>query len=389
MRVAAVIAALLIMVPAAGYAAESVADAVNRAVEALHTTSYEARMTYLSQFDDGELQQVYIVHVAPDLYHVSLLAQGQPQGPYYIENAQELVSVNGKSVTVMPKRRFSTNDALTAKFLRDLGSYPGSTILSGMVGDYDVWVVRQDATTEKPYVVTVGLDKTNYFPLFLLVNDAEGKRRVYYEMEAIEYKSSMDIKDELFQYPEDNAERVVSPRVNEFAPQQFDTQGSEKEGYSLQFRSPSAAENDESVQKLDLPLYPSRLPEGYNLEAISLLGCSPLAKYAGDDGVVYQFEVYGPRGDLLSIFQTHLTDHALKPGEVISEPDQHFVLRQDDGWLLAAFGNLSVDDLEWVLAGLSQNDEMVSRLLDQTKARDLIIQDVTEAATEAHSNSHN
>jgi hypothetical protein len=148
------------MAPAAGYAADNVIDAVNKAIDALHTTSYEARMTYLSQFDEGELQ-VYIIHVAPDLYHVKLLAQGVPQGPYFIENAQELVSINADEMQFMPKRRFSTNDALTAKFLRDLGNYPGSTILSGKVGDYDAWIVRQDATTEKPYLISVGLDKRN------------------------------------------------------------------------------------------------------------------------------------------------------------------------------------------------------------------------------------
>lgn len=377
MRLALLAAALTLISPLAAHAAESVEDAVNKAVNALNTVSYEARMTYLSQIDEGELQQVHIVHVAPDLYHVSPLDQGQPIEPFYVENALELVSVSGPLVKVMPKKRFSTNDALTAKFLRDLGNYPGSTMLSGKVGDYEVWVVRQDVTPEKPYVITVGLDKGNYFPLFLLVNDAKGKRRVYYEMEAIEYRDAMQISDTYFTYPDDKSNRMTAPRVNELGPQLFDTGGTADEGYSVILRSTSGAGEGAKGQAMMLPMYPSRLPDGYRIESITLLDCSPLAGMTENaDSIVYQLEVYGPKGDLLSIFQTRLEDSSLKPGQIVAQEDQGFVLQQLDGWLTAAFGTLPVSDLRWVLDGLADNEELVQRLLEETRARDLILEQV-------------
>ncbi len=201
-------------------------------------------------------------------------------------------------------------------------------------------------------------------------------------MEAIEYKSSMDIKDHWFDISAISSNPpMATPRVNELAPQQFDTQGSQEEGFSLLLRSPSAAEPDgaDEEQQLQLPLYPTQLPEGYHLDAITLLDCSPLAAYTGEDAVVYQLEIYGPRGDLLSVFQTHLDERALAPGERIAEESQRFVLQQVNGWLTAAFGSLSVAELEWVLEGLSGRDELVRQLLDETQARDLVVQQVIEA----------
>jgi hypothetical protein len=201
---------------------------------------------------------------------------------------------------------------------------------------------------------------------------------VYYKMEAIEYVSAMDIKDYLFDIEALTAKRQVSPRVNELAPQQFDTQGNQEEGYSLRLRSPSAAA-DSIGQQLDLPLYPTNLPEGYHLDAITLLDCSPLAAYTGEEAVVYQLEIYGPRGDLLSVFQTHLDDSGMEPGSVIAEESEKFVLQQVNGWLTIAFGSLPVSELEMVLDGLSDRDEQVRLLLEETKARDLVIQQVIEA----------
>ena len=40
-------------------------------------------------------------------------------------------------------------------------------MLEGWVGDYAVYFLRHDMTPERPYGITVGLDKQNYFPLFL------------------------------------------------------------------------------------------------------------------------------------------------------------------------------------------------------------------------------
>ena len=179
-------------------ASGEVQEYIEKAIKALRETSYEARMKYLSPFDPGLEQQVHIFHVAPELYRIIPLENGEDGNLVYIENAVELVRIRGGFVETMPIRQFYNNDSMTAKFLRDLGHHAGTTLLTGLVGDQEVYILRQSTSQDKPYTITVGLDKTNYFPLFLLVLDSEGKRRVYFEMEVVEYCNPGALKDDYF-----------------------------------------------------------------------------------------------------------------------------------------------------------------------------------------------
>ncbi|MCH7472915.1 hypothetical protein IIA79_08195, partial [bacterium] len=150
--------------PTWALATPSVEEIVSKAVEALRTTSYEARMKLVSHFEGGTEQVVRIYHVAPELYRVEQIVVGSFEAPagagagdpgiVYIENAEELVRIRGKVVETMPLRRFHLNDALAIKFLRDLGRYPGTTVLNGWVGQYEVHVLRQEMGPNKPYTIT-------------------------------------------------------------------------------------------------------------------------------------------------------------------------------------------------------------------------------------------
>lgn len=375
------ILSLLVLAPHAAFANDVVQDYVNQAIEALRTTCYEGRMRFINQFEQGIEQQVHIYHVAPELYRVEPLAGGEAGASYYIENSVELVRVAGDFTTIMPQRRFYTNDMLTAKFLRDLGSHEGSTVLSGKVGDYDVWVLRQHAIQEKPYVITVGLDKRNYFPLFLLVSDADGTQRVYYEMEVIEYHDPMEIADHWFRYSEEKAKTITAPRVNQVPAQGFelDTKANQ---LSLKLSSQIPMEIGESTNFIALPLYPSELPEGYVLESIAILdfqkswiGGSKNSQ--GESQVVFQMEIFGPHGDLLSIFQTPATNNQFSDIKDSVYTDRAgYVVMPHDGWLIAAFGDLSSEELASIIRGLKADEEPVRALLEETKARDLIFEQI-------------
>jgi len=388
------LAMMLVLAPAAaGWAAQPDAgELVDKAVQALKTTSYEARMQFYAQYDAGQEQTVHIYHVAPDLYHVEPLAQDQhgewnAQGYYFLENAQELLRIitddKGRAVVVeeLPERSFYLNDALTGKFLKDLARHEGTVVLDGAVGpegasDFiDVYQLRQLAFPEKPYTITIGLDKRNYFPVFLLVQDSEGVSKVYLKMEAIEYKQATEIPIKLFQTPQGAGQAAKrAPLVEQNAPAATIVAPREKAGRDevrLQVqRTPSATAAE--VQPLDyaLPPFPARVPEGYYLESLNLLDYTAHGNQ-GEPALVYQFELFSPAaGDTLSIFVTQ-SDNFMAGGDAgYNQPGLGYVLVQENDWLVAVFGDLSIDRLMDVADGLEPNIIEVEELLERTQLLD-------------------
>lgn len=357
-------------------AADSVQHIVESAVKALSSTSYEGRMRFRSQFERGKELTVHIYHVAPDLYHVMPLVDGKAGDMFYIENAEELVrcSTSQHTVVQMPVRQFSVNDALTMKFLRDLGTHPGTSVLDGMVGDYPVYVLRQDKKKEKPYTITVGLDKHNYFPLFLLVTDGFDVTRVYYEMEVIEYRKPSEIDDAYFTLPAGEKQRVAQAQRASKADLPAPTSVGPQPPGSGAGKTGSAAPSFGAGM---LPLFPSVLPKGYQLEAITPLNYSTDPNVA--PALVYQFEVFGPGlADTISIFQTQNLNFDF--GVECNTPDCGFYVAKQNGWLVAVLGNLKLDQLKHIAEGLKANDQAVASLLEQTTTRDDILRQAISAS---------
>jgi len=370
----------------------SVGELVENAVKALNSTCYEARMNYFAQHADGEEQTVHIYHVAPDLYHVEILEREDhnhwsPKGFYYIENADELVRVmldDNKVLYVeeLPERSFYLNTALACKFLRDLARHPGTVVLDGVVDGVEVYQLRQLAFPEKPYTITVGLDKRNYFPVFLLVNDSEQKPRVYYKMEAIEYCSRDDLDVSLFRRPQVSQKPYKAPRVEQLpssaavlspAPESEDGETR----LQIQRIAPSKSAAQVLAEPLDyaLPPYPERLPVGYYLEGLHLLDYKVVD--ADDTGpiLVYHFEVFSPLdGKTMSIFLTRSDEFGFDIDQELSSPDLGYIVQQQGDWLVAIFGDGSTDALLDVAAGLAPDSERVEELLTLTQARDDILQ---------------
>ena len=343
----------LLALPLIAWAAPSGAEIIEKAVGALRSTCYEARASLLDQLDYGKQRTVHIYHVAPDLFCVKPLVNGAVGYEEYIENGAELVRLNRKEETLvrMPLRQFSINDAMTTKFLRELGKHQGTTVLDGMVGEYAVYALRQDVTKDKPYTITVGVDKRNYFPLFLLVTDYAGATRVYYEVKSIIYLTSEQISDEYFQIP------VYGDKQMSKAP-----------------RAAGALPNQAALSTMagggqPLPLYPSYLPKGYVLEALSLVNYD---NPGNGPALVYHFEIYGPHlSDLLSVFQTQSTSLNLSG---MGQSGEGFFMTEHDSWIIAVLcSSLGLGDLSRVANGLKQNDAQVRQLLDQTAARDSLL----------------
>jgi len=347
-------ALLLALFPLTAHAAPAVGKIVNEAIKAVQKTSYSARLKFLSQIDNDSVREVRVSHLAPDLYHVEPLREGQPTGSYMVENASELVRISNGTVMQLPRRQFSLNDALTIKFLRDLGAMkPPTTVLSGRVGKYETWMLRQDMVINKPYIITVGIDKATWFPVFLLVIDGAGKARVYYEVEDINYKQPAELADSLFTVPESRGSMRL-PRAPEG-------------GHALmQAQAPQATP--------ELPLFPQWLPSNYHVEALSLLRCHHGVP-GQDCALVYQLEAYGPElDDLVSIFQMKAGDEGRKALSHLSSPQQsNYVLSEKNGWVIAVFGDLPHKQLRKIATQLSDSPDMVKPLLDQTSTRDGIL----------------
>lgn len=398
MRALLLLLGLLILAPAprALAAEQDVGELVEQAITALDTTCYEARMNYFAQHAAGEEQEeqtVHIYHVAPDLYHVETLkreAHGQwsPQGFYYIENADELllVQLNQDSevlyVEELPERSFYLNTSLAGKFLRDLARHPGTVVLDGVVDGVEVYQLRQLAFPEKPYTITVGLDKRNYFPVFLLVNDSNQQPRVYYKMEAIEYCSRDALKVSLFRRPTVSAGQLrKAPRIEQLAPSaavlnpQSEAEGAEPR---LQVqRAPSKTAAEALAEPLDyaLPLYPAHLPEGFYLEGLHLLDYKHARNGDLQQSLVYQFDLFSPlSAQTLSVFLTQSEDFGLALDPEYKQADHGYILQQQGDWLVAVFGNVSPDVLLEVASGLESDSASVEELLTITQARDKILQ---------------
>jgi hypothetical protein len=279
-----------------------------------------------------------------------------------VENAQELVLLHNGVPVFMPERQFAVNDAMATKFLRDLAKSSSTTVLNGQVGDTQVYALRQDASPTVPYTITVGIDKVTWYPLYMMVNDAKGRTRVYYEMLAIDYKRPDELPDGLFVVPEPTSPRQDMPRSPK--------------------RSASSARHL-------LPLYPGYLPKHYTLEAIRLIDCpvlsvqGTLSAAGGEAGapageaapdIVFQLEVYGPEpGEVISIFQSRGKSSALGLDHLKKGRKRGFVVGQDGDWMVTIFGQLDSRELERILGGLEPNDAVIEQLLNETNRLDEIV----------------
>ena len=347
--------------PAMAQAAPDVAKLVDSAVKSLCTQCYQATMRFISPADPGSEQEAIIYHVAPELYRVEPLVNGKAGAFAYIENAEEAVRLDPKTgmVWIMPDRQFFTNDQLTKKFLRDLSRLPGTVVLTGMVGKVNVYILRQDATPTKPYMITVGIDQRNSFPIFLLVTDAQGERRVYYEMEGIEYLKSHQLRDDLFMITSDKSRRVQQAQRFEQHRQSSAVGG--------------AAPAPQSAQR-SLPLVPGWLPKDYHLEAISQLNYMPQLDGKLVAAPVYQCEAYGPMSQLISIFMVQRDDVQMEVDEKeLNQPRTGYAIRVIDGWIIAVFGEQSLNDLLHIIEDMQSKPDIARKLILQTEARDQVL----------------
>lgn len=334
--------------PVFAHAAPPAKEIVNKAIKAVLGTSYSAQLKFISQVDDNAVREVKMYHLAPDLYRCEPLQPFVP-GEYMVENGSELVRVGAGQVMQLPRRQFAINDSLTIKFLRDLGAMkPPTTVLSGRVGKYETWMLRQDMAINKPYMITVGIDKKTWFPLFLMVIDGQGRARVYYEVEEISYRKSTSLADSLFQVPDQKAPMMRLP----FAP--------EAATGMLQIGADQP-----------LPLFPGWLPPSYRVESLSLLRCNRGVP-GKDCALVYQLEAYGPQlDDLVSIFQMQAGGNASNAIKKLKlARDSGYVVSEKNGWVIAVFGDLPQDKLKKIAEQLTRKPERVKPLLQQTVQRD-------------------
>ena len=359
--------ACLVLAPFAAQAAD-VQQLVDNAIDALNTTCYEARMRYLSSLDGKDVQEVLIYHVSPDLYRAEPLVGGEPCGVYYIENGKELTRVDGSNgrtpiAEQLPVRQFHLDDTLKAKFLSDLALFQGTTVLNGTVGDTEVYVLRQDPHTQKPYTITVGLDKRNYFPLYLEVRDVNGQRRVYFEMTVIEYQPRLSFADSLFKVPD----QAVA--ANTRAPRQ------PKQAANIMKSANGAT--------CALPPVPveSTLPEGYKVEGLTVLAY-PSRQSQNGQSTVFQYEILGPEpDDVMSLFMTQDLNVEFFMDKKDPEVSFGYLVEQQAGWLVAVFADQPVAVLQKVINGLREHPEEAQELLEVTQARDAIVQ---QALDEGH-----
>ncbi len=352
--------ACLVLAPAAALGAD-VQQLVDNAIEALNNTCYEARMRYMSGLDGDDVQEVLIYHVSPDLYRVEPLAAGEPTGVYYIENGKDLTRVDGTNgrtpiAELLPVRQFHLDDTLKTKFLSDLAKFQGTSVLKGSVGDTEVYVLRQDPHTQKPYTITVGLDKRNYFPLYLEVRDVSGKRRVYFEMTVIEYQPRLSFADSLFKLPKGavaastRAPRQPKPAANILA-------------------SPSGP-------TCPLPPYPkeSALPKDYQVQGLNVLAY-PSPDKPGKQSMVFQYEILGPdTDDVMSLFLTQDLDVEFFMAKKDPAVSFGYLVERQGDWLVAVFADQSEEVLRKVVSGLQDQPEMARELLEVTQAREAIVQ---------------
>jgi hypothetical protein len=333
-------------------------------------------LRFLTKPSGSDEQIMQIQHVAPDLYHATPVVQGLPiTSYYYVENAAELVKIYGRIIQPMPERQYAVTDALTAKFLRDLGQYPGTELLDGSYMGEPLYILRKDVTRDKPYLITVGLRQDNGFPMFLQVVDAQGRTRVHNQFDSISFLKSSELADELFVVPEPRSlSGNRAPRA-----QQAETFTLPAPTAPPAAAPPRAADRKAPAGlAADLPLYPAWLPQGYTLEAISTLDYAE----GKTPSVVYQFEIYGPRlDDMLSVFQMQcdaLGDCSL--GEALG-PSRGggYLLQKHGDWVVAVFGGLPDAQMKKIIASLdTARSEDVQRLIEQTRDRDRMLQNAID-----------
>jgi outer membrane lipoprotein-sorting protein len=356
------ILACLCLTPAAAQAAD-VQQLVDKAIAALEGTCYEARMKYISSLAGDEVQEVLIYHVSPDLYRVEPLANGEPSGISYIENGKELVRVDGTNgrtplAEPLPVRQFHLDDTLKAKFLSDLAQFQGTSVLQGTVGEFEVYVLRQDPHTQKPYTITVGLDKRNYFPLYLEVRDVEGRRRVYFEMTVIEYQPRLSFADSLFQVPK----QAVA--ANQRAPRQ-------PKLASNILASPNGA-------TCPLPPFPkaASLPDGFKVEGLTVLSYPSSKQGQHKQSMVFQYEILGPEpDDVMSLFLTQDLDVEFFMDKKDPEASFGYLVQKQGDWLVAVFADLPAKTLQAVIQGLQEQPDKARELIEVTQAREDIVQE--------------
>jgi hypothetical protein len=281
-------------------------------------------------------------------------------------------------VQPMPARQYYVTDMLTAKFLRDLGNHKGTTILDGQYNGVPVYYLRQDVTHEKPYLVTVGLRTDNKFPMFLQVVDSEGQTRVHYEFESIKFVPASALADDLFTIPEPKDDRR-SP-TSHVAPLAAPVPPPAPAKPAGKAKAASRAETERAAKPAApaLPLFPAWLPQGYALEAISVLDYS---QGRSAPAAVYHFEIYGPKSEnMLSLFEMKCDDLGdCKLDEALAPAKGGYMLQKHGDWVVAVFGEVSPDDMQRLIQGLDNSHHAeVKTLLDQTRMRDEMMQQAVE-----------
>lgn len=343
----------VVLWPALAAAAPTVKQLVDQAVHAVHVQCYEARIRFISPTGSGQEQVAHVYHLAPDLYRVEPLAGGEPAEWCYIENAAEMVRVWLKTHVVerMPDRQFGLNDDLTVTFLRMLSGRGGTTVLKGMSGPYQVYVLRQDGTEAAPYTITVGVDQATYYPVYMLVNDVKSRRKVYYQMESIAYVRPNQLRDDLFTY----AEPHEQPRP-----------------------APGRIAPPPGVSR-DLPMYPAWLPEGYRIEAISVLRYGPGEKAAeAAPALIFQCQAFDAGNNLISIFETRALGADLNlDSSNCNQEGCGYAVRESGGWLITVVGPLEVDTLLKIADSLAPSAPAVQDLLQRTRERDRVLRQFT------------
>lgn len=332
----------LLLWPVAAHAAEAGA-LLDKSIKAIWETSFQAKMRFLSQFESGQMREVRIYHVAPDRYRIEPLSSGRPSGGYFVENSDELLWVNGDLATRMPQRQFSINDMLTIHFLRELGKTPGTTVLEGRVGERAAFMLRH-ASAAGGYEVTVGVDQQTHYPLYLMVTDRNGRTRVYYEMQSIEYRTAGSLPPSLFTVPRSQMRNMPARPTS---------------GAQLASLTPA------------LPLYPGWLPPNYRIGTVNLLSC-PRADDK-DCALVYQLEAHGPRiTDIVSIFQMQAEGAEQTIRSLSLSPNAGYVVMKNGPWVVAVFGDLQQEELAKVAKHLTRRDDRVRTLLEETRVLDRI-----------------
>jgi len=193
------------------------------------------------------------------------------------------------------------------------------------------------------------------------------------------YMDVMDINPDLFKVSQVNRGKNLDQiGANQLDPDAVAIeQDDDSERSKLSVRKPSAAESEEAVY--DLPLYPGWLPDGYSVGGLRALNYQTVQDGEKTVRLVYQYEILTPvNSSALSIFQAKACDMEFSADSVENVPDAGYIIQERDNWLVTVMGDLPSRMLEEIIAGLIVSDSQVGDLLELTRDRDLVQQQVVE-----------